>query len=147
MESWRTVWREGFAPVLTLQGLEALRDALANDDQRLVQGSTTTPPPLMCVQDWPVEAACALGFCGWQGEKLETVGDVEEYFARCCFEADQKLGEAAACRWFLNWFDDTPRDAMRRELLAEVEKALADRLPIEPAPAVEPFPQSSEVAA
>jgi hypothetical protein len=81
----------------------------------------------MCVQDWPVEAACALGYCGWQGEKLETVGDVEEYFARCCFEADQKLGEAAACRWFLNWFDDTPRDEMRKELLAEVERAIEDR--------------------
>jgi hypothetical protein len=81
----------------------------------------------MCVQDWPVEAACALGFCGWQGEKLETVGDVEEYFARCCFEADQRLGEAAACRWFLNWFDDTPRDEMRKELLAEVERAIEER--------------------
>src|SRR5918992_267026 len=81
MESWRTVWREGFAPVLSLKGLEALRDALAADDPRLTQGSTTTPPPLMCVQDWPVEAACALGFCGWQGDELETVGQVEEFFA------------------------------------------------------------------
>ena len=35
MESWRTVWREGFAPVLSLKGLEALRDALAADDPRL----------------------------------------------------------------------------------------------------------------
>ena len=74
----------------------------------------------MCVQDWPVEAACALGYCGWQGDGLETVGEVEEFFARACFEADQRLGEPAACRWFLNWFDDTPRDEMRRELLAEV---------------------------
>ena len=134
MESWRTVWRQGFAPVLSLRGLEALRDALTNDDTRLVQGSTTTPPPLMCVQDWPVEAACALGYCGWQGDRLETVGEVEEYFARCCFEADQRLGEAAACRWFLNWFDDTPRDEMRRELLAEVERAIEERaVPVTPA--------------
>lgn len=127
MESWRTVWREGFAPVLSLKGLEALRDALAADDARLTQGSTTTPPPLMCVQDWPVEAACAVGFCGWQGDRLQRVGEVEEFFARCCFEADTRLGEAAACRWFLNWFDDTPRDEMRRELLAEVERAIAER--------------------
>ena len=126
MESWRTVWRDGFAPVLTLNGLEALRDALATDDTRLVQGTTTTPPPLMCVQDWPVEATCALGFCGWQGDQLQTVGEVEEFFARCCFEADQRLGEAAACRWFLNWFDDTPRDEMRCELLGEVERALEE---------------------
>jgi hypothetical protein len=91
----------------------------------------------MCVQDWPVEAACALGFCGWQGEELETVGQVEEFFARLCFEADQRLGEPAACRWFLNWFDDTPRADMRRELLGEVERALAERLPLEQAEKIE----------
>jgi hypothetical protein len=119
-------------PVISTTGLTALRDALRGDDPRLVQGATTTPPPLMCVQDWPVEAADALGYCGWQGEGLETVGQVEEYFARCCFEADQRLGEPAACRWFLNWYDDTPRDEMRRELLAEVELALAERVPVAP---------------
>ena len=131
MESWRLVWREGFVPVISTPGLEALRDALQSDDLRLTQGSTTTPPPLMCVQDWPVEAACALGFCGWQGEDLDTVGEVEEFFARVCFEADQRLGEPAACRWFLNWFDDTPRNVMRQELLNEVKLALAERSPIE----------------
>ncbi len=131
MESWRMVWREGFVPVLSTTGLMALRDALRADDHRLVQGATTTPPPLMCVQDWPVEAACALGFCGWQGDGLETVGHVEEFFAKCCFEADQRLGEPAACRWFLNWFDDASRDDMRRELLTEVELALIERIPVE----------------
>ena len=131
MESWRMVWRDGFAPVLSTTGLLSLRDALRVDDPRLVQGATTTPPPLLCVQDWLVEAACALGFCGWQGESLATVGEIEEFFARVCFEADRRLGEAAVCRWFLNWFDDTPRDAMRRELLGEVELALSNRLPVE----------------
>lgn len=127
MESWRTVWRDGFVPALSLKGLRALRVALELNDARLVQGSTTTPPPLMCVHDWPIEAACALGFCGWQGERLFTVGEIEEYFARCCHQADQNLGEPAACRLFLNWFDDTPRDEMRQELLGEVERALAER--------------------
>ena len=140
MESWRVVWREGFAPVLPTAGLEALRDALRDDDPRLTQGSTTTPPPLMCVQDWPVEAACALGFCGtaefggfWtdaagrKNDAAATVGQVEEFFAKACFQADWRLGEPAACRWFLNWFDNTPRDEMRRELLAEVELTLAGR--------------------
>lgn len=131
MESWRMVWRDGFAPVLSTGGLTALRDALRGDDHRLTQGSTTTPPPLMCVQDWPVEGACALGYCGWHGDGLQSVGEVEEFFAKCCFEADQRLGEPAACRWFLNWFDDTPRDDMRRELLAEVELALAERVPVD----------------
>ena len=130
METWRLVWRNGFVPALSLAGLLALRDALRGDDPRLVQGATTTPPPLMCVQDWPVEAACALGFCGWQGDGLGTVGEVEEHFAKCCFEADHRLGEPAACRWFLNWFDDAPRSEMRSELLAEVELALATRVPV-----------------
>jgi hypothetical protein len=127
MESWRKVWREGLAPLLSTEGLEALRGGLANDDPRLIQGATTTPPPLQCVQEWPVEAACGLGYCGWQGEGLETVAEVEEFFARMCFEIDQRLGEPAACRWFLNWFDETPRDEMRRQLLAEVHRTLAHR--------------------
>jgi hypothetical protein len=127
MESWRNVWRKGVAPLLSIESLEALRVALVNDDARLIQGGTTTPPPLQCVQEWPVEAACALGYCGWQGDGLETVAEVEEYFARMCFEIDQTLGEPAACRWFLNWFDDTPRDEMRRELLVEVSRTLAQR--------------------
>lgn len=131
MESWRNVWREGFAPVLSTPGLTALRDALRGDDNRLTQGSTTTPPPLLCVQDWPCEGACTLGFCGWQGEGLQTVGEVEEFFAKSCYEADHRLGEPAACRHFLNWFDDSPRDEMRRDLLAEVELALAVRVPVE----------------
>src|SRR5437899_12916665 len=124
MESWRKVWRDGFAPILPTAGLEALREALANDDPRLAQGSTTTPPPLMCVQDWPVEAACAVGFCAWQGEGLETAGEVEEFFARACFEADPRIGVPAACRYFLSWFDDTPRLAMRSIPLTGVEPVL-----------------------
>ncbi len=129
MESntWRMVWRNGFAPSLSNDGLLALRDALRGDDPRLVQGATTSPPPLLCVQDWPVEGCCALGFCGWQGDGLLTVGEVEAHFAKCCYEADRRLGEPAACRWFLNWFDDTPRTAMRKELLNEVERELSER--------------------
>src|SRR3954468_12278617 len=127
MEAWRSVWRNGVAPLLSLAGLEAFRLALLSDDSRLIQGATTTPAPLECVQDWPVEAACALGYCGWEGDGLETVAEVEEYFARMCFEIDQRLGEPAACRWFLNWYDETPRDEMRRVLLAEVNRAVARR--------------------
>jgi hypothetical protein len=127
MESWRKVWREGLAPQLSVAALEALRDGLLNDDPQLLQGATTTPPPLQCVQDWPVEAACVLGYCGWQGDGLETVAEVEEFFAQACYEADQRLGEPAACRWFLNWYDDTPRDEMRRLLLAEVNRTLVRR--------------------
>jgi hypothetical protein len=128
MESWRKVWREGVAPLLSEQALAVLKRGLEGDDARLIQGATTTPPPLQCVQDWPVEAACALGYCGWQGEGLESVAEVEEFFARMCFEVDNRLGEPAGCRWFLNWFDETPRDEMRRLLLAEVNRAITERV-------------------
>ncbi len=139
MENWRKVWRAGVAPQLSTAGLEALGRALRGDDERLLQGATTTPPPLQCVQDWPVEGACVLGYCGWQGDRLETVSEVEEFFARVCFEADQAMGEPAACRWFLNWFDDTPREEMRALLLPEVEQALAQRVrPATDRPAAQP---------
>jgi hypothetical protein len=127
IEIWRKVWREGVVPQLSTASLQALRQGLAEDDPQLMQGATTTPPPLQCVQDWPVEAACVLAYCGWQGEALETVGQVEEFFARACFQTDQLMGEPAACRWFLNWYDDTPRAEMRRFLLEEVDLALAQR--------------------
>jgi hypothetical protein len=127
METWRRVFREGVAPVLSTNGLLALEAALQRDDPRLCQGATTTPPPLQCVLDWPVEAACLLGYCAWQGDGLGTVGEVEEYFAKVCFEADRRLGEPAAVRHLLNAYDDWPRDEMRRELLPEVDRALAER--------------------
>jgi len=127
MESWRLVWRDGFVPSLSTKALEALKRGLEADDPRITQGSTTTPPPLLCVSDWCVEAACPVGFCGWQGEELETVGEVEEFFARACFEADQRTGVPADCRYLLQWVDDTPRPEMIRELLAEVNLALANR--------------------
>lgn len=128
MESWRLTWRNGFAPVLPTKGLSALLLALEKDDVRVTQGSTTTPPPLMCVQDWPVEAADAIGFVGWMDQDGKaTVGEVEKFFARACFDADQIMGEPAACHWFLNWFDDTPRGEMRRELADEVRRTLAER--------------------
>lgn len=129
MERWRSTFRDGFAPALSTAGLTALRNALRSDDPRLHQGSTTLPTSNAVCGSYPCEGACALGFCGWQGAGLASIGEVEEFFSRACWEADQRLGETAACRWFLNWFDDAPRAEMRRDLLAEVELALALRHP------------------
>lgn len=127
VELWQLVWREGFAPLLSTTELAALRVALIEDDPQLIQGGTTMPPPLHSTVDCPVEAACALGYCLWQGKGLTTVGEVEEAFARLCYEADLRLGEPTVCRWFLNWFDDTPRETVRLKLLEEVERVLAER--------------------
>lgn len=124
--AWRTVFW-AMQKFLSTAGLRALLSGLEKDDPRLIQGATTTPPPLQCVHDWPCEAACLAGYCGWIGDGLSTVGEVEEFFAKVCFETDQELGEPAACRYLLNWFDDIPRDQMRRELAEEVRLALKDR--------------------
>lgn len=121
MESWRKVWRDGFAPAMSIEALEVLLVGLEKNDPAIVQGATTRPPPLMCVQDWPVEAADAIGFAGWKGESLSTVGEVEEYSAKMCFEADQRLGQPAACRWFLNFWDDTPRGEVFKLLAEEIK--------------------------
>src|SRR5436305_14749786 len=146
MEKWRRIWREGLAPNITKSGLQALEMALIHDDARLLQGTTCYPPLLDALRDRDVEGTCALGFSAWQGDGLNQVGQVEEFFQRVCDGADAVFNEPAACRYFLNWFDDTPRDEMRRELLAEVEKAIADRLPID-RPAIEMHPNAAEVAA
>jgi hypothetical protein len=127
IESWRKVFRDGIAPQLSTAALEALRHALATDDPRLLQGSTTSPPPLQCAEDWPVEGACVLSFCGWQGNGLTTVGAVEQFFADTCHAADRLLGEPAAIRYFTNFWDDNPRHFARLLLLAEVEGELARR--------------------
>src|SRR5438105_3101970 len=91
MEPWRRVWRDGLAPQLSIRALQALRDALAEDDPCLIQGGTTTPPPLLSVADWPVEEACLIAYCGWRGEGLKTVAEVEEYFADKCQGVDHLL--------------------------------------------------------
>ena len=153
MESWRDTWRRGFAPVLSTDGLRILAEALRTDDPRLIQGSTSIPAPAYAsaagVRDLLVEAADFLGFVATtqaggfvctaeeyrarDGAPPHTnpnaakVGVIDEFWANTCLAADRHLGEPHGCRWLLNWFDDTPRDEMRRELLAEVERELAAR--------------------
>jgi len=127
MESWRHVWRKGVAPVLSTHGLVALRQAVAADDRRLLQMTTTSPAPLECVADWPVEGACAIGFCGWQAEGRETVSEVNHYFAEVCQKSDELLKEPAMIRWWLNWWDDTPRKLVLQEMLPEIDLELERR--------------------
>lgn len=132
LPAWKKVFREGLLPHVGGVELRTLRRLVIEDDKRLLQGATTTPPPLMCVQDWPVEAACLTGMCGWakltDGELSEvTVGEVKEYFARMCYSIDQTVGEPGGCRHLLNWWDETPRDEARRKLLSEIELALTSK--------------------
>jgi hypothetical protein len=124
---WQHAFRDGFAPLLGVGPLEALADALARDSAELMQHGTTTPPAFPGVEDWPVEAACAVGYCGWRGEGLKTVAEVNEYFCRLCAAATERLGEPFGFGRFTGWFDHTPRGEMRPALLAEVRRELGRR--------------------
>ncbi len=126
-ESWRTVWRQGFVPQMPLAGLVALESALMTNDPHLLQGATSSPPPLNCVRDWPVEGACLIGFCGWHGHSLHTVSDLEAFFSDACQECDQVMGEPGSVRWLLNQYDTWPRETMIKNLLPEVRWAIAQR--------------------
>lgn len=129
IEAWRKVWRAS-VEYLSTNALVALERALAEDDKRLMQGGTCCPPPHYAVQDWPVKAACAWGYAGvieHGGFGVANVADVEEFFARLCFDVDQKLGEPAGCRHFLNLFDEEKREKFFPLLLAEVRSNLAER--------------------
>lgn len=127
MEKWRHIWRSGFAPQLSLEGLRALATALRDDDSRLLQGTTCYPPALTELKDRPVQACCALSFCGWQGDGLNHVGEIDAFFQKLCDAVDLNFREPAACRFYLQWYDEAPRDEMRRELLPEVEMELKRR--------------------
>lgn len=126
MERWREVWRTAIVPLLSTKSLLALQHGLTNWDSRLICNMTVYPMPGWNGDDSPI-AACALGYCGWHGEGLNTVAEVEEFFARLCFEIDQRLGEPSGCRHFLNWFDSTPKSESWPKLLGEVCLALSVR--------------------
>jgi hypothetical protein len=126
MNTWQRSWRLGLAPLLTPAGLSALRTALDADDPRLVQGATTEPLPIALFADAAVEGACAVGFCLWQGCGLNRVGALHQAFRRLCASADDLLDEPLGTIAFLNWFDETPRADMRRDLLLEIEYLLAE---------------------
>lgn len=133
-EPWQVAWRDGFAKVLPVAGLAALRDLLRSGDPlRVLSQGETVFPYATHSGDWPPESACVVGYCGWKGHGLATAGAVQEYFVRAVLEADTLLGGgdgSRACdgtRAFLVWFDETPRGEMIPALLAEVEATLASR--------------------
>src|SRR4051812_40762532 len=84
METWRKIWRDGFAPGMSTRSLESLRLALKHNDPRLIQGATTIPEPIQSMLDWPAESACVIGFGAWRADGLKTVGQLEEHFSRLC---------------------------------------------------------------
>lgn len=122
MESWRRCWREGVAPLLSYDGLEALRRALLADDERLVQGITVCRSA-----DGTVLGCCPVAYVGWRAEGLLSLAELEEFFGRMAEESGKLLGEASGMRWLTNFWDEGPREEARRHLLAEVNLSIAGR--------------------
>ena len=124
LEPWRKCWRIGFVPQMSERQLTALRVALEMDSPELVQGHTAIP---ICDGTAACEGACAVGYACWRGDGLVSTFQVYQRFAEVCFEADRLIADPAGCRWFLQWFDDTPREEVRRDLLGEIDAELARR--------------------
>lgn len=124
VEPWRAALRAAL-PHLPREGVAQLRVALENDDPTLLQGCTTSPPPLACVQDWPCEGACLFGYAFWKGG-LDTVGEIEANFGELCAAIDVALCEPAGCRHALNFWDETPRDEAAKAVLQEIDLFLSE---------------------
>lgn len=127
IEPWRRVWRDGLGPQFSPTSLVILRGGLLQDDPRLLQRATAHPEPSPLFSADAIEGCCALGFGAWQSGALQRIGDLATFFNHLCSTADDRLGELAGCRYFLDWYDQTPRPVMRHELLGEVNRLLNDR--------------------
>jgi hypothetical protein len=123
MERWQVAFRAA-APFLGLGGLRALEKALRDDDPRLVQGVTTSPPAHLVMLSWPVEQACLYCYCGWQGDGLGTVGEAQEFFGEAVAATDRAMGEPAGARHLISFWDEAPRGEARAALLPEVRRAV-----------------------
>jgi hypothetical protein len=127
MEPWRYIFRRGFAPLLSNSALNALQDGLKQDDPALVQGCVVFPKPMPGFWELPAAAVGLLAYVGREGEGLFSVFEVSEFHDRLKEAAAQKLGQMEAATLFLDWFDKTPRDIMRKNLLQETHLELRKR--------------------
>lgn len=122
MEAWREDWREKIAPKLTAAGLTALRDALLTQDPALIQGRTVLPTGKYDKGHLPIEACCGVGYGVWKGEGLTTLQEVWKRWEEICIPAGKP-----AVRGFIGYWDRTPLDEIARDLVPEIELALANR--------------------
>ena len=127
VDAWRSTLRKGFIPLMSTGALVGAGAGAGDGRPEVDPGGDDHAPALQAVQDWPCEAADFVGYGGWQGDGLDTVGEVEEFFARLCFECDNRLGEPAGCKHWLNYWDETPRNEAFENALWEVRYALETR--------------------
>jgi hypothetical protein len=127
LKPWQKAFREEIAPHLSEKTLAVLRKGLDEDDPRLVQGTTVSPHPSGPIgsrgRTTPPTGACALGYCGWQGEGLNSVGDVWDFFGKFRNEVDDY-----ALNDFVSFFDSNERHMVFAALSSEIDAVLAERL-------------------
>jgi hypothetical protein len=132
LRPWQVAWRNGFAPLLTTSGLEALRSALLHESPELVRGVTTTLPDGADPNDSPPTAACPLAYAGWRGDGLPSAAAVEAWWVELYDAADARLTDGPAGVWeLLDFIDESPRPVVRRGLMLEVGRELARRAAVE----------------
>lgn len=122
--SWQKVFRDGFAPEMTMDELLAVREALVINDPLMIQDATVEPELSEFVQPC---GACFVSYGLWKANRLSTTMEVSDMFARRCQLADNRLGFHSAIRFFLNWFDETPRQEVFAKLLVEVDAVISER--------------------
>lgn len=132
MERWREAWR-GITGFIPTKGLLALREAIACDDPGLVQNKTTIPAARSFTTDDDCHGACAIAYCFWHGFGIKGVGELRFLFEAVSTDADEHFTDLNPRRrrrfsyHFVRWFDRSPRERVRAELLVEVERELAER--------------------
>jgi len=112
------------AQAVPIDGLRALRKALAEDSPRVIQGETVKPLPTLANAEEDCARACVLGFAVWKGFRLLSVAYVARWFGHICRTIDAaRPGDAAR---LVHWVDFTPRERMRAELVAVLDVVLAE---------------------
>jgi hypothetical protein len=93
------------------------------DDPRLVQGIT-----VIGTKAGDIEAACAIGYVGWQGGDLAETDEVEKFFEVIRDDVGaENGGTSLVVDTFTMWFDQNPLKEIRPLLLYEVNLELARR--------------------
>jgi hypothetical protein len=128
--TWDDVFRRGVASAMTTAELEALADGLRVDDPALVQGATYVPDPYGIGRARPCACigGCAIGYAAWKSGRAWT-HEVSGRFDEVALACNRLLGGevAASVRFFTAFFDERPRDEVRRELLPVVEDIIKER--------------------
>lgn len=126
LQPWQTAWRYGWAPLLPLAGLQALRGAILKNSPQIIQRSTTIPGPYEFSH--PPTHACATAFCLWKDRPTRSCKQIFldfEVLRRNVSITLEPLGYSAED--FLDWFDTAPRGTMRTDLLPEIDWAIAQK--------------------